>query len=253
MVAAVFFILIGIAVAGLTLIVRPTLFWGHPKANFARRFLGERGATVFYLLFSVSAIILGIYLINKINAEKELEEITIAYKKGDFEEVQERLISFTWWHPRYYMAWTMLGNIYLDQDNSKSAIECFNNGISANKNAFEPYSGLGRTYAKKREYEKAKEEYLKANAIHPNDWSTIGNLAELYDDLGDVKKAVEFGERSVVLNPESAILCANLCIYYHKDKQFDKRDHMYEIAEDLDYDNMQSLRDAFALSNDSLK
>jgi tetratricopeptide (TPR) repeat protein len=252
MIIAIYFIIVGIAFGALALI-KPTLFWDHPKANFARRYLGEKRAVGFYLLLSASAIVLGVYLIIKINAKKELEEITIAYKKGDFEDAQERLIPFTSWHPRYYMAWTMLGNIYLDQDDSKNAIECFNNGIKANKNAFEPYSGLGRTYAKKREFEKAKEEYLKANTLNPNDWSILGNLAEVYSNLGDAKKAVEFGEKSVVLNPESAILSANLSIYYHKDKQFDKRDHMLEMAEDLDYENMQLLRDTFALSNDTLR
>jgi len=245
MIAAVFFIIIGIGV-GIFTLLKPPFFWEHPQTNFVKNLLGEKRTVIFCFAFSAALMVLGIYLIAKINTEKELKEITLIYKKGDFEEAEQRLVPFTLWHPHYYFAWAMLGNIYLEQDNSKKAIECFNNGITANKNNFECYSGLGRTYAKKREFEKAKQEYLKADSLSPHQWSVLGSLAEVYNELGDVKKAVEFGEKSVVLNPESAVLCANLSIYYHKDKQFDKRDHFFERAEDLDYEDMQSLTDAYA-------
>ncbi len=252
MILAYFIIITGTLLAALTFL-KPTFFWEHAKTDYLKRLLEEKGATIFLLLVSVAFIAIGLHSITRIRTERELEEIVAAYKNGKTENAEERLVALSSAHPHYYLAWTTLGNIYLDNDNSKDAIACFNNGIKANEESYESYSGLGRAYAQRRHFTKAKEEYLKANALMPNEWSVLANLAAVYNELGDVKKAVEYGEKALLLNPDNAALCANLSIYYHKDKQFDKRDQLFEKAEDLDYEDMQSLNDAYEISNDSLK
>jgi len=253
MIKAVYLIVVGVAIGILTLL-KPKFFWGHSRANFVKRFLGETGTTIFYLLFSIGAIALGVFIITQKTAEQKLEEIAVIYNNGNIEEAQKQLIPYTAEHPDNYLAWTILGNIYLDKDSADKAIDCFNKGIKANSKGFESYNSLGLAYSKKGELEKAKEEYLKANALSPNEWSVVGNLAGLYDDLGDVKKSVEFGEKSILLNPENSTLFANLSIYYNKDNQFDKRDKMYKKAQELGYSDMEALTNMlYSASNDTLE
>jgi len=247
---AIYFIIAGTVIGILTLI-KPNFFWNHPKAAFVRRFLGDRGTTIFYLLASVAMLSFGIYSMTKINAAKELEEISTLYQNGKVDDAQKRLLSYTSDHYNEYLAWTILGHTYLDQENFEKAIESYNNGIQADTTAFEPHSGLGLVYAKMGEYEKAKNAYEKANAISPNKGSVIGNLAGLYDDLGDIKKSIEYGEKSIQLDPTDVTLVVNLSVYYNKAGQIDKRDQMFNKAKELGYTDLQALTDTYSINNDT--
>ena len=247
---AIYFIIAGTVIGILTLI-KPNFFWNHPKAAFVRRFLGDKGTTIFYLIASVAMLTFGIYTMTKINSGKELEEISILYQDGKVDDAQKRLLTYTSDHSDDYLAWTILGHTYLDQENFEKAIESYNKGAVSDSTAFEPHSGLGLVYAKMGEYEKAKDAYEKANSLSPNNGSVIGNLAGLYDDLGDTKKSIEYGEKSIQLDQTDVTLVANLSIYYNKDGQFDKRDQLFNKAKELGYKDLQALTDTYSLHNDT--
>ncbi|MES2559559.1 MAG: tetratricopeptide repeat protein [Bacteroidota bacterium] len=248
---AIVLMIAGVAIAILTL-VKPNFFWNRRKALFVRGILGDAGTTILYLLIAMGMLGFGVYTYMKLNDGKELDEISTIYLDGKVEEAQKRLLVYTNDHSSDCLAWTILGHTYLDQEKFDEAIKSYQKGIEADKNAFEPYSGLGLVYAKMGEYEKAKDAYEKANTISPNQGSVIGNLASLYDDLQDIKKSIEYGKKSIQLDSTDATLFANLSIYYNKAGLMNERDVMFNKAKELGYEDMQSVTDAYALYNDTL-
>jgi hypothetical protein len=64
---AIYLIIAG-TVIGIMTIMKPNFFWNHPKAAFVRRFLGDIGTTIFYLLVSIAMIGGGVYILTKINS-----------------------------------------------------------------------------------------------------------------------------------------------------------------------------------------
>lgn len=247
----------------LTLILRITGKTGKlTKLEKMKESYGEKKGNLIHLFFySIMPIILGIVLIVSAvilkqvngNSGEEMNEISALYEEGKVEETQKRLLVYTKDHTTEYLAWTILGHTYYDQDNFDQAIESYTKATQADPKAFEPYSGLGIAYVKLEEFEKAKKAYEKALEISPNEGSVIGNLAGLYNSLGESKKAIEYGEKSTKLDPKDPNLFANLSIYYHKDGQLDKRDEMFNKAKELGYSDtdMQALTDTYVALSDT--
>ncbi len=248
---AIYLIIIGIVIGVLTLI-KPKFFWYHPKANFIKRFLGEKGTTLFYLFLTIIIFSFGIYSFKNSDTENELEKIAIIYQEGKIDEAQNKLLVYTSNSPNDYLAWTILGNIYLDKEMYDKAKSCYDKAIIADPKASEPQSGLASIYTQYGDYEKARDCYLKANELNPNQGSILANLAGVYNNLGDMGKAIELGEKSILLLPESPTLYANLSIYYNKVNQLEKRDKMLNKAKVLGYEDMQSLIDAYEISDDTV-
>ncbi len=63
-VGAIYFIIVGTAIGILTLI-KPNFFWNHHKAQFVRRYLGDKGTTFLYLIASIAMLSTGIYFMKK--------------------------------------------------------------------------------------------------------------------------------------------------------------------------------------------
>jgi hypothetical protein len=124
-------------------------------------------------------------------------------------------------------------------------MNAYKNAAKVNKNAYEPHNGMGLVYAKKEDYTNAKREYSIADSLHPNDGTIVGNLASLYDDLGDLKRAIQLAVRSVQLDSTNATLSANLAFYYHKDKQFKLRNKALNMAIRMNYSGLDDLINLF--------
>jgi tetratricopeptide (TPR) repeat protein len=241
---AIYLIIAGVAIGILTLI-KPNFFWNHPKAMFARKYIGDKGTILLYLIISIAFISYGTFSTIKINRNKLLLEGDTLYQNGQLDEAESKLIKYTEYNPDNYVGWTILGHINLDKENYDKAIGCYDNAIKADSNAFEPYSGLGMVYSAIGNYEIALDFYLKANEIKPDQGTVIGNLANLYDNTGNLSKAIELGEKATELAPDNSILFANLSIYYNKNGEIEKRDRMFQKAKELGYSDLQLLLDIF--------
>lgn len=241
-----YFVFMGLLIGILTL-TKPKFFWNHPKATFVRKFFGDRGTTIFYLIISITMLTFGIYSLIKVNSGKELEEISILYNDGKIEDAQKKLFKFTFEHPHEYSAWVTLGCTYLDQEKYEKAIESLSKAISINNLSYVPYSGLGLAYKKLGQFAKAKKSFEKADLLNPNNANIIGNLAGICYDLGDIKKSIKFGEKSFLIDSSEVAIVANLSIYYNKAGQIEKRDKLFNKAKELGYKDLQSLIDTYEI------
>lgn len=83
------------------------------------------------------------------------------------------------------------------QDEFIPAEKIFIDIISHNPKSVDAYEGLGNMYLKKRELDQAKETLKFALRLSPNDASVHVSLAELENQLGNHKQALEHFRRAV--------------------------------------------------------
>jgi Flp pilus assembly protein TadD len=108
------------------------------------------------------------------------------------------------------------------------------------------YVGKGVINRKNRELSKARENYLKAVEISPENAEAYASLLVIELMEGHDEKAVEYGEKAWALRKDYALIPANLAVAYHYAGDVKKRDHFYEEAKRLGYPNLEGLREIFS-------
>jgi len=68
--------------------------------------------------------------------------------------------------------------------------------VKAYPNFPDPYANIGAVYHNQGNYQEALKYYNKALEFNPNNRMVIGNLAKLYNSLGDVEKSNYYSSRS---------------------------------------------------------
>ena len=103
----------------------------------------------------------------------------------------------------YWVNWFNLGTIALMEQNLDEAIIKLE---KAKQLSNQPviYSNLGVVYARKKEYQKAIENFSMAIKINPQDASAYKNLGMCLDSLGKKEQAYLAFKKAVELNPEFA-------------------------------------------------
>jgi tetratricopeptide (TPR) repeat protein len=75
------------------------------------------------------------------------------------------------------------------------AFICFNNVIRINPNRAGAYGNRGLTYKKLGDTLDAEKDYIKALEMDPNSPEMMYNLAQFYDDIGQVMPAIKYYQR----------------------------------------------------------
>ncbi len=198
-----------------------------------------------------SSIIYGIVFIlitsscGEINKQIELGEITQKYLDGNMEEAKTELIEFLETYDDK-TAWTILGNLYSDIDDDSMAIVAYGNALRIDKEYEEAISGIGIIYRKKGDYKKAAKFYNRAIEINPKYAQAYSSLAVIELKLLNFDKAVEYGEKAYKFDKQDGAVAANLSVSYHYFGDTIKRDEFYDVAEDLGYKNLVTLKQIFS-------
>ncbi len=87
--------------------------------------------------------------------------------KQDAQQAQHHLESIQKNHPNELQAYSLLGDIYLSQNQMEKAEAVFQELINRNPKSSDGYIGLGKTYQKRQQWEKAESAFLKAIKINP--------------------------------------------------------------------------------------
>lgn len=100
--------------------------------------------------------------------------------------------------------------------NYEDAIREYQAAININENIPDLHLALGRNYRALQVFDKAVEEFTRANALNPADHLPDLYISRTYSTIGEYAKAVQYGEQAVQDDPANGGLHGNLGImYYH--------------------------------------
>jgi tetratricopeptide (TPR) repeat protein len=146
----------------------------------------------------------------------------------------------------------LLGKIYLrslgdmqagtqSQEVLKLAIEQYESIVKIEPGSADDHLLLGRLYSLSKDFLKAEAEFKTAIKLEPNSEEAVTNLAVLYNEEGDGKKAVET-LNSVPETARSAKLYSVLGYTYEQQKDYKNAISAYRQAVALDHENLDAMR-----------
>lgn len=146
----------------------------------------------------------------------------------------------------------LLGRIYLrslgdmqggtqSSEILKLAIEQFSQIVKLEPDNTDDHLLLGRLYIIDKDYLKAEGEFKAVRKIQPDSEEAVINLAYLYNEEGDTKKATDVLE-SLPEDQRSGKLYAVLGYTFEQQHDYKKAINAYKRALDLDKDNLDAQR-----------
>ena len=146
----------------------------------------------------------------------------------------------------------LLGRIYLrslgdmqsgaqSSEVLKLAIEQFSEIVRLEPNNVDDHLLLGRLYIINKDYVKAEGEFKAARQIQPDSEEAVINLAYLYNEEGDTKKAVDVLQ-SLPDAQRSGKLYAVLGYTFEQQHDYKQAISAYRRAIDIDKDNLDAQR-----------
>jgi tetratricopeptide (TPR) repeat protein len=100
--------------------------------------------------------------------------------------------------------------------NYEEAIRAYQSALAMNENIPDLHQSLGLNYRALGIYDKAIEEFTRANALNPASYMPDLLISRTYATVGEYAKAVQYGEQAVNDQPVNASLHGNLGVmYYH--------------------------------------
>jgi len=146
----------------------------------------------------------------------------------------------------------LLGRIYLrslgdmqagtqSSEVLKLAIEQFSQIVQLEPNNVDDHLLLGRLYIIDKDYLKAESEFKAARKVQPDSEEAVTNLAYLYNEEGDTKKAIDVLQ-SLPESQRSGKLYAVLGYTFEQQHEYKQAIDSYKHAIDLDKDNLDAQR-----------
>jgi len=146
----------------------------------------------------------------------------------------------------------LLGRIYLrslgdmqagtqSSEVLKLAIEQFSQIVQLEPNNVDDHLLLGRLYIIDKDYLKAESEFKAARKAQPDSEEAVTNLAYLYNEEGDTKKAIDVLQ-SLPDSQRSGKLYAVLGYTFEQQHDYKQAIDAYKHAIDLDKDNLDAQR-----------
>lgn len=170
-----------------------------------------------------------------------LNQIAEIFLQGDTEkaivEMEDYLNSF----PNDDQAWTILGNMYEEEDRIDEAQAAFESALKLNPRKFEALTGLGILHRHRGDYDEAMKAYesaLKIDGTYAQAYTSMVTIAlKRNEDL----KALEYARKAYDLENTNPAIAANLAIAYHYNNDPENRDALTRVAEQLGYDKIEVL------------
>lgn len=178
--------------------------------------------------------------------QRRLERIAAEYEGGNIDTAIKQLNDYVAEYPRDDFAWTLLGHAYADLDRLDEAQAAYEEALAIDPGRFQAITGMGIVHRMRGDYELAMEAYRAALAIDPEYAQAYSSMAIIALRQSQDAKALEYAIRGYELDTTDPVIAANLAVAYHYNGNFDERDRMARVAEQLGYPNLDALRQVFA-------
>lgn len=117
---------------------------------------------------------------------------------SDIEKVKALLVN----DPKNHMAWVQLGNAYFDKQMPAEAVKAYDKALELNPNDPNVLCDQGIMLRQLGLFEKAVNNFTKANEVDPTNTQSLFNMGILYRyDLHDYAKAKDVWKKYLTLSP----------------------------------------------------
>lgn len=167
------------------------------------------------------------------------------YLKGDYDKAEKKLkeaIEKKLTRHSRQEAFTILGNIYYEQEKYDSAILYHKRALQIDSNYVDALVNLGIVYRITSDFDLAEKCYNKAIKLNPKDPEVYASLGALYIYKGEPQLAIENLEQSIALNPQIAITYANYSLALAMTGDYDKAESELRKAVTLGYENGETIK-----------
>lgn len=177
---------------------------------------------------------------------KKLLEIDRLMNGGRYAQAVAESKKYVARFPQSFKGWSILGWACLKNGQAENAEECFDKALSINEKWDNAYVGKGVLYRQQGQLDLARQSYLKAISLVPDNAEVFSSLVVIELIEGNDEKAVEYGEKAWALRKDYPSIPANLAIAYHYQGNRQKRDEFYQHARRLGYHDLQAIQDIFS-------
>lgn len=158
------------------------------------------------LLFIGMALIIGVLvglLVSKGGKDRDAEQApALAAPSVNVQQnlqVMEQMVAKD---PGNRGAWVQLGHAYFDSNEPVKAIEAYNKALAINGSDPDVLTDQGVMFRSLGWYDRAVENFIKANELNPKHHQSLYNLGVVYRyDLQDMNRAREAWTRYLEINP----------------------------------------------------
>lgn len=114
------------------------------------------------------------------------------------------------------------GIVLMDTSNYEQSITEFQTAIQLNPNLPDLHMDLGLAYRAldPPQYDKAVEEFTRANALNPADPMPETYIARTYVTIGEYAKAIQYAEQAMKDAPSDPYMWGNLGTMYYRNMQY---------------------------------
>lgn len=106
--------------------------------------------------------------------------------------------------------------------NYEEAAVQYEAAINQNGNIADLHLALGRNYRFLTQYDKAIEEFNRANALNPSDPLPDTYISRTYLTVGEIAKAIQYAEQALKDNPTDPYMYGNLGTMYYNNDQYNE-------------------------------
>jgi Tfp pilus assembly protein PilF len=142
-------------------------------------------------------------------------------------------------------AWTILGHAHEALDQDQQAMQAYEKALSINPKRHQALTAQGILYRKQGKYDQAMAVYEKAIAIDANSADAYSSMAVIALKQKQDAKALEYAEKAYQLDDQEPTIAANLAMSYHYNGKLKERDRMTEVAANLGYTRISTLKQVY--------
>ncbi|HET7853858.1 MAG TPA: tetratricopeptide repeat protein [Candidatus Methylomirabilis sp.] len=179
-------------------------------------------------------------------SSSDLDAISKIYKQGDPKSAIEKLNEYLKSKPNDDMAWTILGNAYLDLDQQENAEAAYKKALEINSNGFQAITSMGILRRKQGKYDEALAYYEKALAINPKYAQAYSSMTVIALKQEKDAKALEYAKKAYDLDRTDPVIVANLAVAYHYNGMAELRGKTTKEAKKLGYAKIDRLEKIYS-------
>ncbi|MDD5458284.1 MAG: tetratricopeptide repeat protein [Phycisphaerae bacterium] len=152
-------------------------------------------------------------------------------------EAVEKLNQAVRINDKFFLAWSLMGDIYKSVKEYESAVSAYDRATELNPWSFKDYFELGRTYQLMENFIMAVKAYGRALEINPDDYKANLYNAQSYFAINDYQNALEYGQKAARLDPNETEALVLVGEIYDETKDYHKAIAAYKRAIENDSTN----------------